>query len=76
MHWPQICIPEIEYYQKGSSHAQIWPQGTENQRSKVMVGSGGVGGGCRGKTPRTARKLAGAGAFTSLSIVQISDLAL
>ena len=27
--WPQIWIPEIEYYQKVVSHAQIWPQGAK-----------------------------------------------
>ena len=26
---PQIWIPEIEYYQKMASHAQIGPQGAE-----------------------------------------------
>ena len=26
---PQIWIPEIEYYQKVSSHAQIGPHGAE-----------------------------------------------
>ena len=36
--WSQIWIPEIEYYQKVSSHAQIWPQGAEKQLSKVVVG--------------------------------------
>ena len=28
----QIWIPEIEYYQKVSSHAQIGPQGAEKQQ--------------------------------------------
>ena len=28
----QIWIPEIEYYQKMSSHAQIGPQGAEKQQ--------------------------------------------
>ena len=32
---PQIKIPETEYYQKMSSHAQIRPQGAEKQLSKV-----------------------------------------
>ena len=40
----QIKIPEIEYYQKVSSHAQICPQGAEKQQSKVRVGGGGGGG--------------------------------
>ena len=31
----QIWIPEIEYYQKLSSHAQIGAQGAEKQQSKV-----------------------------------------
>ena len=31
----QIWIPEIEYYQKVSSHAQIGPQGAEKQLRKV-----------------------------------------
>ena len=35
--WSQIWIPEIEYYQKVSSHAQIRPQGAENQQMKVFV---------------------------------------
>ena len=35
---PQIQIPEIEYYQKVSSHAQIRPQGAEKQLRKVNVG--------------------------------------
>ena len=39
---PQIWIPEIEYYQKISSHAQIESQGAEKQQSSVNVG-----GGCR-----------------------------
>ena len=43
--WPQIWIPETEYYQKVSSHAQIWPQGAEKQQSKVYVG-GWYGGDC------------------------------
>ena len=34
---------EIEYYQKVSSHAQIWPQGAEKQLSKVNVVGGGGG---------------------------------
>ena len=37
MRRPQIKIPEIEYYQIVSSHAQIWPQGAEKQLSKVNV---------------------------------------
>ena len=37
--------PEIEYYQKLSSHAQIGPQGAENQQMKVFVVGGGGGGG-------------------------------
>ena len=41
---PQICIPEIEYYQKVSSHAQIRPQGAEKQLRKVNVVGGGGGG--------------------------------
>ena len=44
----KIWIPEIEYYQIVSSHAQIWPQGAQKQLSKVNVV---VGGGCRGQTP-------------------------
>ena len=31
----QIWIPEIEYYQKMASNAQIRPQGAEKQQSKV-----------------------------------------
>ena len=27
--WVLVRIAEIEYYQKVSSHAQIWPQGAE-----------------------------------------------
>ena len=42
---PQIWIPEIEYYQKMSSHAQIGSQGAEKQQSKVNVGGGWVVGG-------------------------------
>ena len=38
---PQIKIPEVEYYQKVSSDAQISPQGAEKQPSKVNVGDGG-----------------------------------
>ena len=38
---PQIWIPETEYYQKVSSHAQIGPQGAEKQLRKVVVGGGG-----------------------------------
>ena len=38
---PQIWIPEIEYYQKMSSHAQIGPQGAEKQQMKVYVVGGG-----------------------------------
>ena len=34
---PQIWIPETEYYQKVSSHAQIRPQGAEKQLRKVVV---------------------------------------
>ena len=33
----QIWIPEIEYYQKVSSHAQIGPQGAEKLLRKVNV---------------------------------------
>ena len=33
---PQIKIPETEYYQKMSSHAQIRPQGAEKQFRKVI----------------------------------------
>ena len=41
-----ICVSsEIEYYQKVSSHAQIWPQGAEKLLSKVNVV-----GGFRGQT--------------------------
>ena len=36
----QIWIPEIEYYQKVSSHAQIWPQGAEKLLRKVRVVGG------------------------------------
>ena len=32
-----IWIPEIEYYQKVSSHAQIWPKGAEKQLIKIRV---------------------------------------
>ena len=46
MRRPQIKIPEVEYYQKVSSDAQILPQGAENQQSKVNVG-----GGCTGQRP-------------------------
>ena len=42
---PQIWIPETEYYQKVSSHAQIRPQGAEKQLRKVVVVVGGGGGG-------------------------------
>ena len=31
----QILIPEIEYYQKMSSHAQIGPQRAEKQPIKI-----------------------------------------
>ena len=51
---PQIWIPETEYYQKVSSHAQIGPQGAEKQLRKVNVGGGGgwvVGGGCKVQKP-------------------------
>ena len=34
-------IPEIEYYQKVYSHAQIGPQGAEKQLRKVNVVGGG-----------------------------------
>ena len=47
VHRPQIKTPETEYYEKMSSHAQIWPQGDEKQRSKVNVVVV-VGGGCKG----------------------------
>ena len=47
MRRPQIWIPEIEYYQKMSSHAQIGSQGAKKQQSKVKVVVGG-GGGMRG----------------------------
>ena len=33
---PQIWIPEIEYYIKMSSHAQIWPQGAKIERIVLM----------------------------------------
>jgi len=49
---PQIWIPETEYYQKVSSHAQIGPQGAEKQLRKVnVVGGWWVvgGGGCLAK---------------------------
>ena len=45
---PQIWIPEIEYYQNMSSHAQIESQGAEKQQSKVNVVVVGGGGGMRG----------------------------
>ena len=51
VHRPQIKIPEIEFYQIVSSHAQISPQGAEKQLSKVRVVGGGGGGGCTGQTP-------------------------
>ena len=38
MSWYQIWIPEIEYYQIVSSHAQIWPLGTEKQLKKLIGG--------------------------------------
>ena len=41
----QIWIPEIEYYQKMSSHAQIEPQGAEVMWVGgwvVVVGGGGM----------------------------------
>ena len=41
---PQIKIPDVEYYQKVSSDAQIWPQGAEKQQSKVNVVVVGVQG--------------------------------
>ena len=41
----KIWTPEIEYYQKLTSHAQIRPQGAEKQQSKVFVVVGGGGGG-------------------------------
>ena len=44
MRRPQIKIPEVEYYQKMSSHAQIGSQGAEKQQSKVKVVVGGGGG--------------------------------
>ena len=34
----KIWNPETEYYQIVSSHAQIWPQGAEEEQSKVNVG--------------------------------------
>ena len=40
----QIWIPEIEYYQKLSSHAQIGAQGAEKQQRKVYVVVGGMEG--------------------------------
>ena len=49
-HWPQIWIPETEYYQKLSSHAQIGPQGAEKQLRKVRVGGWWVGG-CKVQKP-------------------------
>ena len=47
------------------------PSETEIMVVVVVVVRGGWcrGVGCRGQTPRTAPKLAGAGAFTSLSII-------
>ena len=33
--WLQIWIPEIEYFQKVSSHAQIGPQAAQKQLRKV-----------------------------------------
>ena len=42
---PQILIPEIEYYQKMFSHAQIGSQGAEKQQSSVNVGGWWVVGG-------------------------------
>ena len=50
----QICIPEIEYYQKVSSHAQVWPQGAEKQLRKVNVVGGG---GCTRQRPALAPSL-------------------
>ena len=35
-----VKIPEIEFYQKVSSHAQIWSQGAEKQLSNVNVVGG------------------------------------
>ena len=43
-HWPQLLIPELEYYRKVSSCAEIWPQGAEELLRKVRVGGGGGGG--------------------------------
>ena len=43
MRRPHIWIPQIEYCQKMSSHAEIGPQGAEKQLSKVRVGGGGGG---------------------------------
>ena len=40
---PHIWIPETEYYQRVSSHAQIGPQGAEKQLRKVNVVVGGGG---------------------------------
>ena len=38
---PQIWIPEIEYYQKMSSHAQTQgPHGAEKELIKVYLGAG------------------------------------
>ena len=51
----QIYIPEIGYYQKVSSHAQILPQGAEKQLRKVNVVVVGV----EGKDHDSYRSLAG-----------------
>ena len=45
VHRLQIWIPEIEYYQKMFSHAQIGPKGDQKQQSKINVGGDGSGGG-------------------------------
>ena len=59
-----LLIPEIEYYQKVSSHSQIRPQGAEKQLRKVHVGGWVMG--VEGKHQEEV--IAGAGAFPSLSI--------
>ena len=51
----KIWIPETEYYQIVSSHAQIWPQGAEEQQSKVNVGRWVGGGGGMRWLPRQFR---------------------
>ena len=46
-HRPQIWIPETEYCQKVSSHAQIRPQGAEKLLRKVKLAVYGKYGKCR-----------------------------